>query len=244
MMLSMEYRQLGGSGLKVPVLAFGTVTFGGSGERAWGNTDVAEATRLVDIALEAGINFFDTADVYNSGRSEEILGQAMGKRRDEILLATKATFRSEPGPNGLGSSRHHLLRSCEASLRRLQSDHLDLYYVHRWDPTTRIDETLRALDDLVRLGKVRYLGVSAFAAWQLAHANVLAELRGWTPFVAIQSEYNMLVRDVEDEVLPYCRAYDVGFVPYYPLAGGFLTGKYRPGEPPPPGSRGSPGCSD
>jgi aryl-alcohol dehydrogenase-like predicted oxidoreductase len=130
------------------------------------------------------------------------------------------------------------MHALEGSLRRLQSDHIDLYYVHRWDPTTRLEETLRALDDLLRLGKVRYLGVSDFAAWQLAQANVLAELRGWTPLVVIQSEYNLLARDVEREVLPYCQAQHVGFVPYYPLAGGFLTGKYRRGEPPPPGSRG------
>ena len=138
-----------------------------------------------------------------------------------------------------GASRYHLLQAFEISLRRLQTDHIDLYYAHRWDDTTPIEETLRALDDLVRLGKVCYVGASEYASWQLAHANLLAEVRGWTPFVVLQSRYNMLDRQVEREVLPYCRAHGVGFIPYHPLAGGFLTGKYKRGEPPPPGSRGA-----
>jgi aryl-alcohol dehydrogenase-like predicted oxidoreductase len=153
-------------------------------------------------------------------------------------VASKFYFPVGEGPNDRGVSRYHMFNAVEGSLRRLQSDHLDLYYVHRWDPDTPIEETLRGLDDLIRQGKVRYVGASAFAAWQLAHANLLAEVRGWTPFVVIQSEYHMLERGVEREVLPYCRAHNVGFIPYFPLAGGFLTGKYQRGKPAPPGSRG------
>ena len=228
----MEYRQLGNAGVRVSIIGLGTNRFGST------SLPQAEVNRVIDAARDLGINFIDTANTYTQGQSEETLGQALKGRWEKFVVASKFVLPIGQGPNDRGAWRYHLMQALEASLRRLQSDHIDLYYVHRWDPTTRIDETLRALDDLVRLGKVRYLGVSAFAAWQLAHANVLAELRGWTPFVVIQSEYNLLARDVEYEVLPYCRAYDVGFVPYFPLAGGFLTGKYRPGEPPPPGSRG------
>jgi aryl-alcohol dehydrogenase-like predicted oxidoreductase len=229
----MEYRQLGSAGVRISTIGLGTNRFGST------SLPQAEVNRVIDAAVDLGINFIDTANTYAQGRSEETLGQALRGRWEKFVVASKFVLPMGQGPNDRGASRYHMMQALEASLRRLQSDHLDLYYVHRWDPTTRIDETLRALDDLVRLGKVRYLGVSDFAAWQLAHANVLAELRGWTPFVVIQSEYNLLARDVEDEVLPYCQAYNVGFVPYYPLAGGFLTGKYRPGEPPPPGSRGA-----
>jgi aryl-alcohol dehydrogenase-like predicted oxidoreductase len=228
----MEYRQLGNAGVRVSIIGLGTNRFGTT------SLPQAEVNRVIDAARDLEINFIDTANTYTQGQSEETLGQALKGRWEKFVVASKFVLPVGQGPNDRGASRYHLMQAVETSLRRLQSDHIDLYYVHRWDPTTRIDETLRALDDLVRLGKVRYLGVSAFAAWQLAHANVLAELRGWTPFVVIQSEYNLLARNVECEVLPYCRAYDVGFVPYFPLAGGFLTGKYRPGEPPPPGSRG------
>jgi aryl-alcohol dehydrogenase-like predicted oxidoreductase len=228
----MEYRQLGNAGVRVSIIGLGTNRFGST------SLPQTEVNRVIDAARDLGINFIDTANTYTQGQSEETLGQALKGRWEKFVVASKFVLPVGQGPNDRGASRYHLMQAVEASLRRLQSDHLDLYYVHRWDPTTRIDETLRALDDLVRLGKVRYLGVSAFAAWQLAYANVLAELRGWTPFVVIQSEYNLLARNVEYEVLPYCRAYDVGFVPYFPLAGGFLTGKYRRGEPPPPGSRG------
>ena len=228
----MEYRQLGNAGVRVSIIGLGTNRFGTT------SLPQAEVNRVIDAARDLEINFIDTANTYTQGQSEETLGQALKGRWEKFVVASKFVLPVGQGPNDRGASRYHLMQAVETSLRRLQSDHIDLYYVHRWDPTTRIDETLRALDDLVRLGKVRYLGVSAFAAWQLAHANVLAELRGWTPFVVIQSEYNLLARNVEYEVLPYCRAYDVGFVPYFPLAGGFLTGKYRPGEPPPPGSRG------
>ena len=170
----MEYRQLGHSGLKVPVLAFGTATFGGGTDffKMWGSTQVDEATRLVDIALEAGVNFFDTADAYSKGLAEEILGQAIKGRRDQILLATKACFRMEPGPNGLGASRHHLVRACEASLRRLQTDYIDLYQLHGFDALTPVAETLRALEDLTRSGKVRYIGASNFSTIRWLVANM------------------------------------------------------------------------
>jgi aryl-alcohol dehydrogenase-like predicted oxidoreductase len=193
---------------------------------------------IIDLALDLGINFLDTADVYTGGRSEETLGQALQGRWDRFVLGTKFYGKTGEGPNDRGASRYHLLNAVEASLRRLNSDHIDLYYMHRWDEETPIEETLRGLDDLVSQGKVRYLGASAFAAWQLAEANLLAEMRGWAPFVALQSHYHLLERGVEEEVLPYCASHEVGFVPYFPLAGGFLTGKYRRDEPAPAGSRG------
>jgi len=228
----MEYRQLGSAGVRVSVIGLGTNRFGAA------TVPQTEVTTIIDAALDLGINFIDAANTYTQGRSEEMLGEALKGRWGKCVVASKFVLPIGPGPNDRGASRYHIMQALEVSLRRLQSDHIDLYYVHRWDPTTRLEETLRALDDLLRLGKVRYLGVSDFAAWQLAQANVLAELRGWTPLVVIQSEYNLLARDVEREVLPYCQAQRVGFVPYYPLAGGFLTGKYRRGESPPPGSRG------
>jgi aryl-alcohol dehydrogenase-like predicted oxidoreductase len=228
----MEYRQLGCAGVRVSVLGLGTNRFGSK------DVPQSEVDRIIDAAFEAGVNFIDTANVYNEGRSEETLGHALKGRMDKVVLATKFSFPRKQGPNTWGASRYQIMQAVDQSLRRLQTDHIDVYYAHRWDDTTPIEETLRALDDLIRIGKVCYIGASAYASWQLAHANVLAELKGWTPFVAIQSEYNMLRRNVEREVLPYCRAHGVGFVPYYPLAGGFLTGKYEPGKPPPPGSRG------
>lgn len=228
----MEYRQLGNSGVRVSIIGLGTNRFG---SKEVGQTDVDQ---IIDQALDLGINFFDTANVYTEGRSEETLGQALKGRIDKVVLASKFSFPRKSGPNSWGASRYQLMQAVDASLRRLQTDHIDLYYTHRWDASTPIEETLRALDDVIRMGKVRYVGASAYASWQLAHANVLAEMKGWTAFVVIQSEYNLLRRDVEREVLPYCRAHRVGFVPYYPLAGGFLTGKYERGKPPPPGSRG------
>ncbi len=227
----MDYRQLGHSGVRVSVIGLGTNRFGSK------DVPQTEVDRIIDTAVDRGVNFIDTANVYNDGRSEEMLGHALQGRMNKVVLATKFSFPKKQGPNTWGASRYQLMQAVEASLRRLQNDHIDLYYTHRWDDTTPIDETLRALDDLVRLGKVRYIGASAYASWQLAHANASAELRGWTRFVVIQSEYNMLRRSVEREVLPYCRAHHVGFVPYYPLAGGFLTGKYEKGKPPPAGSR-------
>jgi aryl-alcohol dehydrogenase-like predicted oxidoreductase len=228
----MEYRQLGPSGVRVSVVGLGANRFGSS------DMPQAEVNKVVDAALERGVNFIDTANVYNEGGSEEALGQALKGRMDKVVLATKFSFPRKTSANSWGASRYHMVQSVEQSLRRLKTDHIALYYCHRWDDTTPIGETLRGLDDLIRMGKISYIGASLYAAWQLAHANVLAELKGWTPFVVLQSEYNMLKREVEREVLPYCRAHNVGFVPYYPLAGGFLTGKYEMGKPPPPGSRG------
>jgi aryl-alcohol dehydrogenase-like predicted oxidoreductase len=228
----MEYRQLGNSGVRVSVIGLGTNRFGSP------EVLQPEVNRIIDAAMDHGINFIDTANTYQNGASEETLGQALKGRFDKFFLATKFSFPKKDGPNSWGASRYHLMQAVEKSLKQLQTDHIDLYYAHRWDDTTPIQETLRGLDDLIRMGKVLYIGASAYASWQLADANALAELKGWTSFAAIQSEYSMLKRDVEREVLPYCRAHHVGFVPYYPLAGGFLTGKYEKGKAPPPGSRG------
>ena len=228
----MEYRQLGSAGVRVSAIGLGTNQFGSE------KLPQAEVNNVIDAAQDLGINFIDSANAYQKGRSEETLGVALKGRWDKFVVATKFFFPTGDGPNDRGTSRYHLMNSVETSLRRLQTDHIDLYYVHRWDETTPIEETLRGLDDLIRMGKVRYVGASDFAAWQLAKANLLAEVRGWSPFVAIQSHYHMLERQVEQEVLPYCRAHGVGFVPYFPLAGGFLTGKYKRDEPAPAGSRG------
>ncbi len=197
-----------------------------------------DVNNIIAACQDAGVNFLDSANVYQSGKSEERLGVALKGRWDQFVLATKFSMPMSDAPNDKGASRYNIMHAVEASLRRLQSDHIDLYYAHRWDDTTPIEETLRALDDLIRAGKVRYVGASNFAAWQLAHANLLAEVRGWSRFVALQSEYHMLEREVEREALPYCRAHGVGFVPYFPLAGGFLSGKYQRGKPAPAGSRG------
>ena len=228
----MEYRQLGCSGVRVSVIGLGTNRFGSP------PLPQEEVTRIIDYAQEAGINYIDSANSYVKTQSEATLGRALKGRWDKFVIGTKFYNPTGDGTNDRGASRYHIMNACEASLRRLQTDHIDLYYLHRWDDCTPIEETLRALDDLVRMGKVRYIACSNLAAWQLAHANLLAEVRGWSKFVVIQSEYSLLERDVEKEVLPYCRAQNVGFVPYHPLAGGFLTGKYRRGLPPPPGSRG------
>ena len=229
----MQYRQLGRSGVRVSIIGLGTNRFGTD------QLPQEEVNKIIDVSLDLGINFIDAANTYVRGRCEETLGHALKGRRERFILATKAALPMGDGPNDRGASRYHLMQAFEDSLRRLQTDHIDLYYAHRWDDTTPIDETLRALDDLLRLGKVCYVGASEYASWQLAHANLLAEVRGWTPFVVLQSRYNMLDRQIEREVLPYCRAHHVGFIPYHPLAGGFLTGKYTQGEPPPPGSRGA-----
>jgi len=228
----MEYRNLGQSGVKISAIGLGTNRFGTEA------VPQAVVNNIIDAALDLGINFIDTADIYTKGQSELTLGNALKGRWQKVVLATKFFMETGPGPNDRGGSRYHLMNAVENSLARLQSDHIDLYYLHRWDASTPIEETLRALDDLIRAGKVRYLGASDFAAWQLAKANLLAEFRGWTAFVALQSHYHLLEREVEKEVLPYCREHGVGFVPYYPLAGGFLTGKYRRGQPAPAGSRG------
>lgn len=228
----MQYRQLGNAGVRVSVIGLGTNRFG---------TEVTTqdvVNNIIAACAEHGINFIDTANVYQGGRSEERLGIALKGRWDKFVLASKFAMKTGEGPNDHGASRYHMMNAVESSLRRLQSDHIDLYYVHRWDETTPAEEMLRALDDLVTSGKVRYVGASQFASWQLAHTNLLAELRGWSRFVVLQSEYHMLERGVEHEVLPYCRAHHVGFIPYFPLAGGFLTGKYERGKAAPKGSRG------
>lgn len=227
----MDYRQLGRSGVRVSVIGMGTNQFGGKvNQQAVGE--------IIDQAFELGINFIDTADVYQEGRSEETLGAALKGRRQSFILATKGYNKTGKGPNDYGASRYHITNAVDASLRRLQTEVIDLYQIHRWDATTPIEETLRALDDLVRAGKVRYIGASNFAAWQLACANMLAELRGWSTFVSVQPHYHMLEREVERELVPYCNADAVGILPYFPLAGGFLTGKYKRGQAAPPGSRG------
>lgn len=227
----MEYRQLGSSGVRVSVIGMGTNQFGRK-------VDQAGVNDIIDAAQDMGINFIDTADVYTGSDSETTLGHALKGRWDKFVLATKVYFKVGDGPNDYGASRYHIMNGVEASLRRLQSDHIDLYQMHRWDPLTPIEETMRALDDLVRSGKVRYIGASAYAAWQLAQANLLADMRGWSRFVTVQSHYHMLEREVEKEVIPYCQAENVGFIPYFPLAGGFLTGKYTREAGAPEGSRG------
>ncbi len=227
----MEYRQLGNSGVRVSVIGMGTNQFG----RKVAQTAV---NAIIDAAVDQGINFIDTADVYTESDSEKTLGHALKGRWDKFVVATKVYFKTGEGPNDYGASRYHIMNGVEASLRRLQTDHIDLYQMHRWDDTTPIEETMRALDDLVRSGKVRYVGASAYAAWQLAKANLLADMRGWAAFVTIQSHYHMLEREVEKEVIPYCQAHNVGFIPYFPLAGGFLTGKYKRGQGAPADSRG------
>ncbi len=234
----MEYRLLG-SGLKVPVLSFGTGTFGGGGEffKAWGATDVAEATRLVDICLEAGVNFFDTADVYSRGLSETIVGKAVAGRRDKVLIATKATFRMGDGPNDLGSSRHHLVSSCEASLKRLGTDYIDLYQLHGFDAQTPIEESLRALDDLVRAGKVRYIGCSNFSGWHLMKSLAIADRYGWSRYVSHQAYYSLLSREYEWELMPLALDQKVATMVWSPLGWGRLTGKIRRGQPRPETSR-------
>jgi aryl-alcohol dehydrogenase-like predicted oxidoreductase len=193
---------------------------------------------IIAAAIDLGINFIDTADIYTRGRSEETLGVALKGHWDKVILGTKVRNKTGEGVNEHGASRYHIINGVEASLRRLQSDHIDLYQIHSWDPTTPIEETLKALDDLVHTGKVRYVGASNFAAWQLAHANLLAVMRAWSPFITIQPHYHMLEREIERELIPYCNAYKVGILPFFPLAGGFLTGKYRRDEPAPAGSRG------
>jgi aryl-alcohol dehydrogenase-like predicted oxidoreductase len=227
----MHYRHLGHSGLRVSVIGLGTNQFGGK-------VDQAGVDEIIAGAIDLGINFIDTADIYTKGNSETTLGVALKGRWPQVVLATKVVSAMGAGPNDAGASRYHILNGVEASLRRLQSDHIDLYQLHRWDDQTPLDETLRALDDLVRSGKVRYVGASNWAAWQLARANVLVELRQWTPFVSIQNHYHLFERDQEREMIPFCNAHNVGILPYFPLAGGFLTGKYKRGAAAPAGSRG------
>jgi aryl-alcohol dehydrogenase-like predicted oxidoreductase len=234
----MDYRQLGSSGLRVSALTLGTMTFGGRDDFAnVGSTDVAGATRQIDLCLDRGINFIDTADVYSGGLSEEILGEALKGRRDRVLLATKARMPMGGGPNDAGLSRHHLIAGCEASLRRLGTDHIDLYQVHEWDGQTPLDETLEALDTLLRDGKVRYVGASNYGGWQLMKALGVADRHGYQRFVTQQIYYSLQSRDAEYELVPIAIDQGVGILVWSPLAGGLLSGKYRRGVDGPAGSR-------
>jgi aryl-alcohol dehydrogenase-like predicted oxidoreductase len=229
----MEFRTLGRSGLKVPVLSFGTGTFGGGNEffRAWGATDVAEATRLVDICLQAGVNLFDTADVYSEGLSETVLGKAVAGRRADVLISTKATFRTGPGPNDLGSSRHHLLRACEASLRRLGTDYIDIYHLHGFDAITPIEEVLSTLNHLVVSGKVRYIACSNFSGWHLMKSLAVADKFGWARYAGHQVYYSLIGREYEWELMPLAEDQGVGALVWSPLGWSRLTGKIRRGHP-------------
>jgi aryl-alcohol dehydrogenase-like predicted oxidoreductase len=234
----MDYRQLGSSGLRVSALTLGTMTFGGRDNFASvGSTDVAGAKRQIDLCLDAGVNVIDTADVYSSGLSEEIVGEALEGKRDRVVLATKARMPMGDGPNDAGLSRQHLIASCEASLRRLRTDYIDLYQVHEWDGVTPLEETLDALDHLVNSGKVRYVGCSNYAGWQLMKALGISERRGLQRFVSQQIYYSLQARDAEYEIVPVAVDQGVGILVWSPLAGGLLSGKYRRGQPAPEGSR-------
>ena len=235
----MDYRLLGASGFKVPVLTLGTGTFGGRGElfKAWGSTDVAEAKRLVDLCLEAGLNMFDSADIYSDGAAEEILGAAIQGRRDQVLISTKATFRSGSGANEVGSSRHHLIRAVDSALRRLGTDYIDLFQLHGFDAATPVEETLRTLDDLVTAGKLRYVGCSNFSGWHLMKSLAVAERYGWTRYVAHQAYYSLVGREYEWELMPLALDQGVGCVVWSPLGWGRLTGRIRRGQPLPAASR-------
>ena len=234
----MEYRALGRSGLRVSVLTMGTMTFGGTGAFAdVGSTDTEEAERQVDMCLDAGVNLIDTADVYSSGLAEEILGQVLRGRRDQVLLATKVRMGMGRGPNDSGLSRHHIISGCEASLRRLGTDHIDLYQVHEWDGQTPLEETLHALDDLVRSGKVRYVGASNYTSWQLMKAVGIAGRLDLAPLVSHQIYYSLQAREAEYELIPLAVDQGLGVLVWSPLAGGLLSGKYRRNHQAPVGSR-------
>ena len=235
----MEYRYLGGSGFRVPVLSFGTATFGGKGEffKAWGTTDVKAASHLVDLCLDYGLTMFDSADIYSGGAAEEMLGEAIHGRRNRVLISTKASFRLGEGPNDVGSSRNHLIEACEASLRRLRIDHIDLFQLHGFDAMTPIEETLSALDDLVRAGKIRYVGCSNFSGWHLMKSLAIADRRNLPRYVAHQAHYSLVTREFEWELMPLGFDQKVGTVVWSPLASGRLTGKIRRDKPLPTNSR-------
>lgn len=226
----MEYRRLGDAGVQVSRICLGTANFGGG-------VDEAESIRLIHYALDQGINFVDTANTYTGGQSEEIVGKALKDRRNSVVLATKVRGRIGEGPNQAGLSRYHIMQQIDGSLRRLQTDHIDLYQVHSFDPDTPLEETLQALNDLVQQGKVRYIGCSNFAAWQLLHSLWISDVDRLASFVSVQPLYNLLDRGIERELLPACKKFGIGVVAYSPLAGGVLSGKYRLGAPPPGGSR-------
>jgi len=227
----MRYKNLGKTGTKVSELCLGTMIFGQQ-------VDETTAVKIINRAVDLGINFIDTADVYAKGRSEEIVGNAIRGMRDDIVLATKVRGRTGPDPNGEGLSRKHIMRNLETSLKRLGTDYIDLYQVHRVDPATPLKETMATLSDLVRSGKVRYIGCSNFPAWQLEKALRISEVQGVEAFATVQPRYNVVDRDIERELLPLCVEEGIGVIPYSPLAGGILTGKYHLGKPAPEGSRG------
>lgn len=235
----METRLLGQSGLTVSVLTFGTMTFGGQGEQAKrvGSTDVAEARRMIDMCLDTGVNMFDTADVYSAGRSEEVLGQALEGKRDRVLVATKVFGRMGDGPNDLGLSRQHIIRACEDSLRRLKTDYIDLYQAHGFDALTPLEETLAAFDDLIRAGKVRYIGCSNYSGWHLMKALSISERRGIARYISQQVYYSLVGRELEYELVPLALDQNVGILVWSPLAAGFLTGKFRRDNAAPDGTR-------
>lgn len=227
-----EYRQLGSSGVRVSRVCLGTMMFGGV-------TSEADSIRIIDKAIDAGVNFIDTANIYNKGESEKVVGKAIREKRSQVVLATKATSKMGEGPNESGSSRFHLLNELEASLKRLNTDHIDLWYLHQPDPRTPLEESLRAMDDAARQGKIRYAGCSNYWAWQIVEGLGISERRGYLPFVCAQPLYNIVNRDIEKEVLPACAKHGVGVVSYSPLARGVLTGKYLPGQEFPADSRGA-----
>jgi aryl-alcohol dehydrogenase-like predicted oxidoreductase len=235
----MEHRRLGRSGFTVPVLSLGTGTFGGANEffQAWGSTDVAEASRLVDICLDAGLTMFDSADIYSAGAAEEILGAAIKGRRDRVIISTKATFRASDDANNVGSSRFHLIQACERALKRLGTDYIDLFQLHGYDAITPVEETLSTLDDLVRAGKIRYVGCSNFSGWHLMKSLAVAEKYNLPRYIAHQAYYSMIGRDYEWELMPLGIEQGVGAVVWSPLGWGRLTGKIRRGQPLPAGSR-------
>ena len=236
----MEHRQLGASGFMVPALSLGTGTFGGGDSeffKAWGASDATYATRLVDICLDAGLTMFDSANIYSGGQAEEILGAAIKGRRDRVLISTKGTFRAGAGANDVGSSRHHLIRAVEASLRRLGTDYIDLYQLHGFDALTPIEETLSTLDDLVRAGKIRYIGCSNFSGWHLMKSLALSDKYGWARYVAHQAYYSLVGREFEWELMPLALDQRVGTVVWSPLGWGRLTGRIRRGQPIPLNSR-------
>lgn len=235
----MEYRQLGGSGFRIPVLSFGTATFGGKGDffKTWGSTQVDEAKEMVQLCVDAGVNMFDTANTYSRGVSEEILGQATKGLRDKIIISTKGTFSMGDGPNDYGSSRHHITRQCEESLKRLNTDYIDIYHMHGFDANTPVEETLKTLETLVSSGKVRYIACSNFSGWHLMKSLSISERYGWSRYVAHQAYYSLLNREFEWELMPLGIDQHVGTIVWSPLSAGKLTGKYRRNQPMPENAR-------
>src|SRR5450432_128198 len=235
----MEYRQLGGSGLQVPVLSFGTATFGGGNDffKAWGNTQTEEATRMVNLCMDAGVNLFDTANVYSRGAAEEILGKVVAAMRDKVLISTKATFKMSDKPNDYGSSRQHLIKACEDSLKRLKTDYIDIYHMHGFDGLTPVDETLKTLDNLIQSGKVRYIACSNFSGWHLMKSLSVSERYGWSKYIAHQAYYSLLDREFEWELMPLGIDQKIGSIVWSPLSSGRLSGKYRRNNPQPKDNR-------